>query len=101
MTKTKLYGIIATTVVVSALLGVTMISESESVQPKDVVTMHCTGDFPGGYKIFSTSSSANAPTITTGPGTNCAQALADLLDASFQMQIVETADGGVVYILIR
>jgi len=109
MTKTKLYGIIATTVVVSALLGVTMISESESqVTPpppslaSDVVIMNCGGTGPPPVFTFAASSSANAPTVPTGFTSNCAQNLADLLDAGFKVQIVSAGSiGDVIYTLIR
>jgi len=89
MTKTKLFGIIATTVVASALFGVTMISESESQLPtpptsNDAVIMKCDVNTLGSqYLVKFASTSTNAPTISTGAGTECAQALADLADANF------------------
>jgi len=110
MTKTKLFGIITATVVVSALLGVTMISESESQQPilptsSDVVVFNCL-QFGGGIVTQSAASSANAPAVPVEPipvtgVTNCAQNLADLLDAGFEIQDVSEASGRLFYTLIR
>ena len=106
MTKTKLFGIIAATVVVSALLGVTMISESESQVPtpppglaSDVVVLNC-GDLASAFITNFASSSANAPAVPTA-NTNCAQNLANLLDAGFEIQNVSPGTPGNIYTLIR
>ena len=107
MTKTKLFGIIAATAAVSALLGVTMISESESQQPtlptsSDVVVSTCHSLGIGLVMIMDTAtSSANAPAVPSGFGTNCAQNLADLLDAGFEIQSVTTDSSRIQYTLIR
>ena len=112
MTKTKLFGIIAATAAVSALLGVTMISESESQQPQlptanDVVIMRCS-IFIQQYAVVQASTSANAPAVALEPlplapppTTNCAQTLSDLLDAGFELQNVAEGSGTPEYTLIR
>jgi len=92
MINTKLFGIIATTVVVSALLGVTMISESESQPspfPTDIDVIHLGCGFSFGPQTFTVAiavGSANTPAIAEGAGTNCSQTLADLIDAGFTIE---------------
>lgn len=52
-------------------------------------------------KIVGTSSSANAPEIPTGGQTNCAQALAILLGAGFELLSVDGGSHGALYTLYR
>jgi len=115
MTKTITKKPIIATIAATILLGTVLIasnaftnnveaqSPQASVPGNDVVIIVCPrdGGFDKAVFVIAHSSSANAPTITGGLTTSCAQTLADLLDAGFDIQSVNLNDFASDYTLIR
>lgn len=90
------------------LLGVARLSTAVSAGAAgNVVVVSClveTTATPAEFRairIRGASSSANAPQLPTGPQTNCAQALAALLNGGFELLNVEGGASGVFYTLYR
>ena len=104
MIKTKYWlSILAISVVlIAGSLAVSPIAIADDDETNDVVVMQCTSSGLT-YKTFLASSSANAPAVPTGAATNCAQNLADLLDAGFEIQnvLADPFGGGMFVTLIR
>ena len=106
---------IIATIAATILLGTVLIASNaftndvEAQPPQaggpsnDVVIIMCPrdGGFDAPVFVIADSSSANAPTITGGLTTSCAQTLADLLDAGFVIESVNLNDFASVYTLIR
>lgn len=89
MHKLKLTAILAATILVAGMFAFMPIQMASTQappapRPADVVILGCT-TFT--FTVLLSSSSANAPTLIVG--TNCAQALADLLDADFAITDVQ------------
>ena len=108
MTKTKYWlSILAISVVlVAGSLAVSPIAiadDDDDDDSNDVVVMTCADNFAVfEIQVINAESSANAPAITIGAGTNCAQTLADLLDADFEIQNLSIEASGLLhYTIIR
>jgi len=91
--------------VVLALVNTRQLNKAFAQPPglsEGVVVMLCTGD-PDNFPVFTVtafSNSSDAPAVSLG--TNCAQAVADLLKAHFEIKNVQSANQlvGVIYTLV-
>lgn len=106
MTKRVLILVSLLTLVL--LLGVNGLSTAVSPGGADnVVIVSCLVDTAGtpaafrAIKVAGASSSAHAPEVPTGARTNCAQTLAALLSAGFELMNVEGSASGALYTLYR
>jgi len=89
-TLTLSVSLLASLLVLVTVLAITALggkdSRAEADEPAEVVTMECRGNAnanPAIITVVTAASSAGAPAVPTGQNTNCAQALADLLNAGF------------------
>ncbi len=89
--------LVAVSVLVSTSVSINSFAQ---VQPRgqEVVIFLC-AESDTTFTVTSSSSSADAPTVASG--TNCAQALADLLALRFRIVRVTPRDAGDVYMLNR
>ncbi len=82
-----------------------MSPEASADGAKEVVIINCTLSPPGpvlkdGYEVALSSNSAGAPVVSSG--TECAQAVADVLSAGFKLKTVKgTSSFDLNYILVK
>ena len=70
-----------------------------AVNATEVVIISCQGPAPSSLVVTESSSSFGAPFVP--PGTSCAQAVADLINAKLKLVASSSPGVGVIYTFVR